>query len=129
MTIPLPIEAMLGPDRLRQRPAHQPNAALDEALAAAERLAAHRIKLLQADLERIAEAAGYSLGEVRSRTRTAELVEVRRIIVRYLRAQDPPVSWPAVGRAINRDHTSAMHLLSPRGSAGPGERKACRTRR
>ena len=114
MTIPLPIEAMLGPDRLHQRRAHEPNAPLAEALTAAQRIAERRVRLYQADVERIAEAAGYTVADVRGRTRTAELVEVRRIIVRYLRAQDPPVSWPAVGRVIHRDHTSAMHLLSPR---------------
>jgi chromosomal replication initiation ATPase DnaA len=114
--------AMLGPDRLRQRPAHEPSAHLDEALAAAQQIAERRIRLLQADVERIAEAAGYTLHDVRSRTRTAELVEVRRIIVRYLRAQEPAVSWPAIGRVINRDHSSAMHLLSPRRAARSEER-------
>jgi chromosomal replication initiation ATPase DnaA len=108
------MEAMLGPDRLRQRPACEPSTPLDEALAAAQRIAERRIRLLEADVERIAEAAGYTLGDVRGRTRTAELVEVRRTIVRYLRSQDPPVSWPAIGAVINRDHSSAMHLLHPR---------------
>jgi Bacterial dnaA protein helix-turn-helix len=119
MTIPLPMEAMLGPDRVRQRSAYEPTGPLGEALAAAQHISDRRIRLLQADVERIADAAGYTLSDVRSRTRTAELVEVRRIIVRYLRAQDPPVSWPAIGRVINRDHTSAMHLLSPRRLAQP----------
>lgn len=109
MTLPLPMAAMLGPD-------HQPPTPLDEAMAAARQIQEARIQLLHRDVERIADAAGYTMADVRGPVRTAEIVEVRRIIARYLRAQDPPVSWPAIGRVINRDHSAAMHLLKPRAS-------------
>lgn len=114
MTIPLPMAAMLGPDRAQQP--DEPNAPLDEALAAARQIQEARVQRLERDVERIAEAAGYTVGDVRSPLRTAEIVEVRRIIARYLRAQDPPISWPAIGRVINRDHSAAMHLLRSRAS-------------
>ena len=111
MAIPLPMEAMLGPDRVPSGQ-HVTEPAFKQALEEASGVAARRQRVLHADVERIAAAAGYEMADVRGPVRTAELTEVRRI-ARYLRAQEPPVSYPVIGRIINRDPTSAMKLLRP----------------
>ena len=52
---------------------------------------------------------GVSVWRVRSRSRDRKLVMVRRDIAHRLR--EAGHSFPAIGKALNRDHTSIMHLL------------------
>lgn len=87
--------------------------ALRVALLAAKRIRERRKALLDTSLEQIAGMAGFTLADVVGPSRAPDVVEVRRIIVRYLRDQDPPMSWPEIGRVIKRDHTTALYLYQP----------------
>ncbi len=63
--------------------------------------------------ERIAEAAGFTIGDVRGPYRKAHLVEMRRNLCRFLRGRG--CTLPDIGELINRDHTSVMNLLRREG--------------
>jgi hypothetical protein len=91
-----------------------PNLSLSAAVAAAR----HATKVAsQAELEEIAGAAGTTLAELRGPSTRRALVEIRRIAARYLRERG--CSLPEIGAALNRDHTSILHLLrTPARSAG-----------
>jgi chromosomal replication initiation ATPase DnaA len=85
--------------------ADEADADSDLAIAVA---AARRLRF-ETDVEQIASAAGVTVDQVRGSSRAPALVEVRRIIAAYLRRRG--CSLPEVGRFLNRDHTSVMHLL------------------
>lgn len=55
----------------------------------------------------IAEIRGLQISELRSDSRLARLVEVRASIAR--RASENGYSFSAIGRALNRDHTTIIH--------------------
>lgn len=44
-----------------------------------------------------------------SKRRTADLVEKRKLIAKDLR--ELGLSYPAIGKLLNRHHTTVMHLL------------------
>lgn len=44
--------------------------------------------------------------------RQADLVDLRAHIARHLRAEG--LSYPAIGRVLNRDHTTILHMLTER---------------
>ena len=67
----------------------------------------------EAEIEDIVHAAGATLDDVRGPVRRRDLVEVRRVVARYLRTSG--CSLPEIGRALNRDHSTVMHLLGIRG--------------
>src|SRR5258708_18370154 len=79
----------------------------DADLAAA--VAAARRLRFTVEVEQIAAAAGVTVEQVRGRGKGRELVEVRRIVAAYLRRRG--CSLPEIGRVLNRDHTSVLHLL------------------
>jgi chromosomal replication initiation ATPase DnaA len=91
-----------------------PNLGLSAALAAAK----HATQVASdVELEEIAGAAGTTLAELRGPSTRRALVEIRRIAARYLRERG--CSLPEIGAALNRDHTSILHLLrTPSRAAG-----------
>jgi DnaA-like protein len=86
----------------------RPSADDAEADLAAAVAAASRLRFA-ADVEQIVSAAGVTMGQVRGSSRTAALVEVRRIIAAYLRRRG--CSLPEIGRLLHRDHASVVNLL------------------
>jgi chromosomal replication initiation ATPase DnaA len=79
------------------------------------------------EVESIAAAAGVTVERLRGRCRRRELVELRRIVARYLRSRG--CTLPEIGRAIGRDHTTVLALLRgrprrPLGEAGALARTA-----
>ncbi len=97
--------------------------ALRLALRAARRIRERRVLVRQTALEQIAGMAGFTMDEVRGPHRGRDIVDVRRAIVAFLRSLDPSVSWPEIGRILNRDHTTAMHLLRPTASHRPRQQR------
>jgi hypothetical protein len=61
-------------------------------------------------LEEIAAAGGASLAQLRSPSRRAALVDLRRVAAQYLRSRG--CSLPEIGAALHRDHTTIRHLLA-----------------
>lgn len=57
----------------------------------------------------ICQMAGLSQREVLSRSRKPNLVSVRGRIAIALRGQG--MSYPAIGRALGRDHSTVMHAI------------------
>lgn len=57
----------------------------------------------------VCEKRGVTIREVVGRGRDRALVEARREFVTRARAETN-ASYPAIGRAMNRDHTTAIHL-------------------
>lgn len=80
------------------------------AMAQAQRLSAQGWRMAA---ETIAEQAGLSLADVQGPRRDKQTVAVRRVVVRYLRAEG--LSLPAIARLLRRDHTSVLHLLNSDG--------------
>jgi hypothetical protein len=56
----------------------------------------------------------FSLEDMRGPTRHTAIVNARRAVVFAIRHQCPQLSLPAIGRFMNRDHTSIMNLLGMR---------------
>jgi len=68
---------------------------------------------LKREINKIMKNYGVSWVQVKSQRREWQLVECRKDIVRLLRQHDPKKwSYPAIGRLMDRDHTSIMHLAS-----------------
>jgi chromosomal replication initiation ATPase DnaA len=68
---------------------------------------------LKREINKILKNYGVSWVQVKSQRREWQLVECRKDIVRLLRQHDPKKwSYPAIGRLMDRDHTSIMHLAS-----------------
>lgn len=51
---------------------------------------------------------GASIPAIRGESRARDIVDVRRAIV--LEAQRAGFNWTTIGRALNRDRTTVMHL-------------------
>jgi DnaA-like protein len=79
------------------------DADLAAAVAAARRLA------FTTEVEQIVAAAGVSMADVRGASMSRRLTEVRRIVATYLRRRG--CSLPEIGRVLNRNHKSVLHLL------------------
>ena len=60
-------------------------------------------------------ASGYTLRFVRSELRWTELVDLRQAIATEAKTK---FSYPQIGRALNRDHTTIISLLRRRPSRG-----------
>lgn len=58
-----------------------------------------------------AKALGFIPDEVLGRARSRDLVRVRAIIAKELRAEPWSLSLPEIGAAMNRHHTTVMNLL------------------
>lgn len=65
-----------------------------------------------------ARQLGHPPSLVRSRCRFRVLVNVRRTIARELRDEPWGLSYPEIGRALNRDHSSVINLLHPKNQKG-----------
>lgn len=59
-------------------------------------------------VQRAAKELGIAPDELLGATRKCEVIAARAAIVRVLRKQG--VSYPVIGKAIKRDHTTAQHL-------------------
>lgn len=59
-------------------------------------------------VERAAEELGLRPDDITGKGRGHKIVAARAAIVASLRAQG--ASFPVIGKAINRDHTSVLHL-------------------
>jgi hypothetical protein len=70
---------------------------------------------LEAQMESIAAAAGVTLEELRGPSRHREVVELRRQLAVHLRSRG--WSLTTIGRLLNRDHSTVVHLLRSR--SGP----------
>lgn len=60
-----------------------------------------------------ANQRGLRLRNLRSQLRHPDLVDARHAIAKEARGMH--YSFPVIGRALSRDHTSVMHLLRTRG--------------
>ncbi len=60
-------------------------------------------------LNRVAIDTETSIGELAGRTRTERLVRARWEFFR--RAREQGFTWHAIGRAVNRDHSTVLHAL------------------
>lgn len=78
----------------------QPN---EMVTAAGHPLALHNL------LHLAATACGVEVEDLKGRSHRRELVTVRRIFAK--RAHSEGFSSPAIGRMINRHHTTILHLL------------------
>lgn len=92
----------------------------DERLTRA--LTAARGLRYEPELESIVAAAGVTVEGLRGRCRRRDLVELRRIVARYLRSRG--CSLPEIGRAIGRDHSTVLALLRGRPQRPLGESAA-----
>ena len=66
-------------------------------------------------IEAWVEAQGLTMAQLKSASRTPRMVEARRRVSKYLRAHG--WSYPEIGRFIDRDHTTVMHLCEGRPAA------------
>lgn len=57
---------------------------------------------------------GFTLAQLRSPSREAQRVWLRKNIARIARQHRPPFSFPQIGRALNRDHSTVMSMLNGR---------------
>ena len=73
-------------------------------------------------MKRICELRGISVAKVKSQDRHRNIVMVRAEIVRYLRKLR--YSMPKIGQAMNRDHTSVLHILRKYGEEVTSEQEA-----
>lgn len=64
--------------------------------------------MIKNDLKELVHESGYSMNEILSRRRQSELVDAREVIVKALLKKG--YTFSAIGRAMNRDHTSIIHL-------------------
>jgi chromosomal replication initiation ATPase DnaA len=87
-----------------------PDGPLQRALNAARAVGANREADLVKEMEAICEAADLTLEAVRGPERSAHLVEMRRILARFLKERG--CSQPRSGRLLNREHTTVHHLLT-----------------
>lgn len=55
------------------------------------------------------ESQGLTMAQLKSANRDPQMVECRRRVSKYLRHHG--WSMPAIGRFIDRDHTTVLHLL------------------
>jgi chromosomal replication initiation ATPase DnaA len=74
-----------------------------------EAMGAARALRFSEHVEELAAEAGVSLEVLRGPCRRRGLVELRRIVARYLRSRG--CSLPEIGAALGRDHTTVLHLL------------------
>lgn len=64
------------------------------------------------DFSTICNAMKFDKNEILSTRRQAGLVEKRRVVAKALKAKG--YSYPKIGHAMNRDHTSIMNLINPK---------------
>lgn len=62
--------------------------------------------------EELCAETGFSKNNILSRRRNRELVDARQLIAAKLHGYG--LSFGAIGRVMNRDHTSIMHLCKKR---------------
>jgi hypothetical protein len=72
-------------------------------------------RIVSAAIEAWVEEQGLTMAQLRSADRSADMVEARRRVARYLRHHG--WSLPSIGRFIDRDHTTVMHLLAGKPAA------------
>lgn len=60
-------------------------------------------------LEVVAKKHGVSITSLVGKTRQRDIVDIRSALVKSLR-NDWNMSFPAIGRLFNRDHSTIMHL-------------------
>jgi len=65
----------------------------------------------------VTEVTGVTLGQMRSSRRVPEYVAARQLFA-LLCVEHTKASYPSMGRAVNRDHTSMMHLVKKEQSHG-----------
>ena len=104
-----PVNAVQAGSPPTARPVVVPSADSDADADLVAAVAAARRLRFAIEVEQIAGAAGLTVEQVRGRGKGRELVEVRRIVAAYLRSRG--CSLPEIGRVLNRDHTSVLHLL------------------
>lgn len=57
---------------------------------------------------------GFTLKQLRGPSRERHRYWVRRNIARIARLRDDPFSYPQIGRALNRDHSSIVSMIRGR---------------
>ncbi|HEX4620190.1 MAG TPA: helix-turn-helix domain-containing protein, partial [Myxococcaceae bacterium] len=88
--------------------------------AAARALATRRREEMRQHMGLLCETAGFTMDQVRGKGRQPDLVEMRRILVRFL--HDRGLTLNQIGEHLNRDHTSIHHLLSTPTPKAPARR-------
>ena len=68
---------------------------------------------LEAVVARVAYDTGWTVAQLKSPKRTAAMVNARALVA--IEARHLGFSYPAIGRALNRDHSSIVHLVQTRG--------------
>ena len=67
-------------------------------------------KYCQVEFEQYCERNAYCVEDIRSDCRTRSLARKRKKCAEYLRGKG--FSFPVIGSAMNRDHTSIIYLLN-----------------
>ena len=62
-------------------------------------------------LKEMAEADGYSLAQVFSRSRKLKLCHDRQRYMWEIKSRWPETTYPELGRLFNKDHTTAIHAI------------------
>lgn len=65
---------------------------------------------IEASVRKVQAVTGYSLEEIRAKSRKQHLVFARMLLVHELR--NKKFTLQAIGKTINRTHMAVMHLLS-----------------
>lgn len=66
-------------------------------------------KIVSRAANKVWNATGYGLEDIRSRTRVIPVLQARMLLVRLLRDKDMPLQQ--IGVVITRDYASVRHLL------------------
>lgn len=78
----------------------------DFADAAAIRIPGQRFRAV---LTEVSEATGISISRILGRSRVRPVVEARQLVCHVLYRHG--MSYPQIGRLINRDHTTVLHAV------------------
>lgn len=78
------------------------------------------LSLLEALLEKTAEAYGFTAQDLRGESHERQQVNARRYFC--WRANELGFSSPQIGRVLHRHHTSVLHLLGRLAGKGEGTR-------
>lgn len=73
---------------------------------------AERTKAAEADFSRICRENGFDIKKIRAQCRERSIVDKRRIVSKEMR--EIGYSYPEIGAAMHRDHTTIMNQLGVR---------------
>lgn len=72
---------------------------------------AHRPSLKQISLRVLASHPGVNLDDVKGDSRKNKIMLARRHVIAAIRSLRPDVSYPEIGRFLNKDHSTCVHAV------------------